>query len=169
MKDLSPELKALFASTPKVSQKEREQIRAQTEKLDQDPENHAEYLKSKFVNDVLLAMEENKITKSELARRMGKSRQYLNKVLNEDDGANFTIQSMSTIAYHVGLKFGITNEYLDKTEETSNSLKIETRHIIPSKIEAWEASGGKVVPFHKYKNQMQNQLPNGDDPLLHSA
>jgi len=54
------------------------------------------YIKGMFVEDILKAMEEKNIKKIDLAEKIGKSRQYVGRVLNES--ANFTIRSMVEIA-----------------------------------------------------------------------
>jgi transcriptional regulator with XRE-family HTH domain len=61
-----------------------------------DPEFIADYMKGSLIADVFMAMEENALNKSQLADRLGKSRQYVGRVLNET--ANFTIDSIATIA-----------------------------------------------------------------------
>ncbi|MFA6239665.1 MAG: helix-turn-helix transcriptional regulator [Candidatus Hydrogenedentales bacterium] len=72
---------------------------------DRDPEFQAGYLKAAFVDDVCAAMHEMNITKSALAERLGKSRQYVTRVLNES--ANFTIDSMAEIATALGRQLTI--------------------------------------------------------------
>lgn len=66
------------------------------ERLEKDPEFLQEYMKASIVGDIIQAMEEEGISKSQLAERLGKSRQYVGRVLNET--ANFTIDSISKIA-----------------------------------------------------------------------
>jgi len=66
------------------------------ERLEKDPEFLQEYMKATIVGDIFRAMEEEGISKSQLAERLGKSRQYVGRVLNET--ANFTIDSISKIA-----------------------------------------------------------------------
>lgn len=72
------------------------------ERLDRDPEFLSEYMKGSLIADVNEAMEEQGISKSELAVRLGKSRQYVGKVLNEEDSNNFTIDSIAKIAAALG-------------------------------------------------------------------
>ena len=66
------------------------------ERLEKDPDFLAGYMKATLVGDIFQAMEEEGISKSQLAERLGKSRQYVGRVLNET--ANFTIDSISKIA-----------------------------------------------------------------------
>lgn len=66
------------------------------ERLEKDPEFLQEYMKATIVGDIFQAMDEEGLSKSQLAERLGKSRQYVGRVLNES--ANFTIDSISKIA-----------------------------------------------------------------------
>jgi transcriptional regulator with XRE-family HTH domain len=68
--------------------------------LERDPEFVADYLKGQLVEDILKAMEKQGITKSDLAKRLNKSRQYVTKVLNEK--ANFTIETIAEVACALG-------------------------------------------------------------------
>ena len=47
------------------------------------------------------------ITKSELARQLGKSRQYVGRVLDEEEGENFTLETMAAFACAVGLRLEV--------------------------------------------------------------
>ena len=65
-------------------------------RLEKDPKFLQEYMKASIVEDIIQAMDEEGLSKSQLAERLGKSRQYVGRVLNES--ANFTIDSISKIA-----------------------------------------------------------------------
>jgi len=67
------------------------------ERLEKDPEFLQEYMVASIVEDILQVMDEEGISKSQLAKRLGKSRQYVGRVLNET--ANFTIKSVATVSY----------------------------------------------------------------------
>ena len=75
--------------------------------LDNDPEFVAGFLKSKFVDNILVALEENNMSQSDLALKLKKSRQYINKVLNEDNSINFTIETMAAISCALGMNLKI--------------------------------------------------------------
>jgi DNA-binding phage protein len=75
---------------------------------DKDPEFVTSYIRGVFVEDILKAMEEKNILKIDLAKRLGKSRQYVGRVLNET--ANFTIESMVEIALALDMKIEIKCE-----------------------------------------------------------
>ncbi|HLS28761.1 MAG TPA: helix-turn-helix domain-containing protein [Opitutales bacterium] len=95
---LSPELKALLAATPLIENLDLKEMAEAARELDRSPEHIAETRKAAFVEDVLRALDEEKIAKSELARRLGKTRQQLSYMLNEEKLNNFTIETMSAIA-----------------------------------------------------------------------
>ncbi|MFW6302994.1 MAG: helix-turn-helix transcriptional regulator [Candidatus Sumerlaeota bacterium] len=61
-----------------------------------DPEIVVGVTKAMIVEDILVAMEEDGVTRSELAERMGKSRQYVSRILNET--ANFTLETLARIS-----------------------------------------------------------------------
>ena len=90
-------------------------------KLECSPIYQAELAKTNFVDQVFSLMEENKINKSQLAKLIGKSPQYIGRVLNET--ANFTIEKMAEFACVFGKKIKITltdlNAFQDNVKERS--------------------------------------------------
>jgi hypothetical protein len=72
--------------------------------LSQDPAHIAGVIKSLFVNDILIAMKEQRVNKSVLAARLGKSRQYVNNVLDDRNPGNFTIDTMVSFSAALGLR-----------------------------------------------------------------
>ena len=70
---------------------ENAEDRAETD-LCSDPEFVASYLKGLFTESIFQAMEEEGLTRCELATALGKSRQHVARVLNEE--ASFTIETM---------------------------------------------------------------------------
>ena len=64
--------------------------------LDKERSFLEDSLKARFVEDVCRVLKETGISQAELARRLGKSRQYVSRVLNEN--ANFTLGSLVDIA-----------------------------------------------------------------------
>jgi predicted XRE-type DNA-binding protein len=91
-------LEEYLAGAPGLTTDDLEALRVAAEKLETDPAFQADYLKSRFVEKMLAAMEEDQISQSELANRWGKTRQYLSKLLNEDHRINFTIETMCEFA-----------------------------------------------------------------------
>ena len=53
-----------------------------------------------FIEDVWRLMEEQKVSRAELARRLGTSRAYVTKLLGGN--ANFTLQTMAKVAMALG-------------------------------------------------------------------
>ncbi len=70
--------------------------------FENDTEFVAGYLKACLVRDILMAMKEEGINRQQLAERLGKSRQYVSRILNET--ANFTLQSIAELACALGRK-----------------------------------------------------------------
>lgn len=73
--------------------------------LDRDPEFVADLLKGMATEDILRAMEEEGLNRNQLAQKMGKSRQYIGRVLNES--ANFTLERLAEFACALGRKIAV--------------------------------------------------------------
>ena len=95
---VSPELKALLAATRPVEDLDLKGMEEAARELDRNPKHVAETRKASVVEDILRALEEDEISRSELARRLDKSRQQLSYMLNEEKLNNFTIETMAEIA-----------------------------------------------------------------------
>lgn len=67
-------------------------------RLEEDPEFLAEYIKGSLVADIEEAMEQDEVNRTELAARLGSSKQYVSKVLNEEALNNFTLDSIAKMA-----------------------------------------------------------------------
>ena len=72
----------------------------QPQDFDADPAFAADYIKSQFVEEILQAMDAQNLSRTELAERLGKTKQYISRVLNET--ANFTIETMVEISHALG-------------------------------------------------------------------
>lgn len=59
-----------------------------------------------FTGNLLLKMEQKKISKKELAKRMGVSPSQITKFL--EGGNNFTLKTMVTMAHHLGCELNIS-------------------------------------------------------------
>lgn len=92
---IAPEIQAMLHATPNTEGL-AEQIRVDIENLDSDPEFVAEFMKMQFVEDIFKAMHEQGINRNQLAAKLGKSRQYVGRVLNEN--ANFTLDTLAEFA-----------------------------------------------------------------------
>lgn len=90
-------------------------IKSALHEMDRNPEDVAAYMKLQIASDIYAAMETQGMDQSELARRLGKSRQYVSRVLNER--TNFTLDSLARIAcalnMRVAVRFFEHDEYLD--------------------------------------------------------
>jgi transcriptional regulator with XRE-family HTH domain len=60
---------------------------------------------TQFIEDVWRLMEEQKVSRAELARRLGTSRAYVTKLLGGN--ANFTLQTMAKVAMVLGAQVHI--------------------------------------------------------------
>ena len=83
------------------------------QRLEADPLFLVEYMKATVTSDIFTVMEEESISKTELARRLGKSRQYVSRILNET--ANFTLDSVARIA--AALKKDVVLRLVDYEDE----------------------------------------------------
>ncbi|MBN1546322.1 MAG: helix-turn-helix transcriptional regulator [Syntrophaceae bacterium] len=70
-----------------------------------DTEFVANSAKGQVTEDILAVMEMENINRSQLAERLGKSRQYVSRILNET--ANFTIDSLAEIAIALNRKIEV--------------------------------------------------------------
>ena len=98
-------------------------------KMFQEAESHADYWIdgpiTEFVEDLARLMEEQEVTRAELARRMGTSRAYITKMLGGN--ANFTLLTMVKLAMaldgavhiHISDKRAVTR-WRDKIPGKSN-------------------------------------------------
>ncbi len=68
--------------------------------LDKDPAFVLDSIKARFVEDVCQAMKVKGINQSDLAKLLGKTKQYVSRVLNET--ANFTLSSIVEISIALG-------------------------------------------------------------------
>jgi antitoxin component HigA of HigAB toxin-antitoxin module len=72
-------------------------------KLHEDAQKRASYhieaAKVELSEQIYIAMEDNGVTEAELARRIGSSRAYVNKVLQ--GSTNFTIESFFNIFFSI--------------------------------------------------------------------
>lgn len=113
---LSDAALALFQQARKLSKSELDRLAESAGQLDEDPTFRAEYLKSLLLEQIREAMDDKGISQSELARRWGKTRQYLSRVLDEDNRVNFTLETLVELSTLVGRKVEVN--LLDPSEHT---------------------------------------------------
>lgn len=80
-------------------------LAAVTPDFDKDPAFVAGYLRAQLVEDVYRAMAETGLNKNTLARRLGKTRQYVGRILNES--ANFTFRTVADLACAIGWQVNV--------------------------------------------------------------
>jgi len=138
-------------------------------KWDEDPEFVADLAKGQITEDILAAMKKDNINKSQLAERLGKSRQYVSRVLNET--ANFTIDSLAEIACALNRKIEvrmiektqhifITDNY--RSTEPEKSVLPTEKYNIQNKItglfeQKYEIDASKSA--YSYKSSAADTLP----------
>lgn len=136
--DLPEILRDYLATVPPVTEAMRKDLRAAAKALDHDPKFQAEYIKGLFVNFMFEAMNDEKLSQSEVARKWGRSRQYLHKLLNEDKRVNFTVETMVELAMLLGRRIEMN---VLKQNEAAHVLRCVTR---PQKI---DLAGLNIEPF----------------------
>lgn len=111
-------LRAMFADEPSVTCKQLGALQNAALELETDPEFQADYTKSLFVTLIRSAMDRAGMNQTMVASKWGRSRQYLNKVLNEDKRVNFTFETAVELAMIVRKKFTFTLEDMDEPKYT---------------------------------------------------
>lgn len=104
---LPGELAALFANARQATSKELAALAKAADALRTDPEFLADYSKGLIVEDILRAMEASGLNRNTLAAKLGKSRQYVGRILDEDQRANFTIETLAELACVLGLQLHV--------------------------------------------------------------
>ena len=107
LEGIPADLQEYLGNVPEVSDADRESLCRAIRDLDNDPRFLADVQKGLFVEQMLGALDERGESQSDLAKRLGKSRQYLSKLLNEDKRVNFTIETMCEVAHHLGRRLEI--------------------------------------------------------------
>jgi hypothetical protein len=130
-------------------------MEALAEESDRDPQERGELQTAFFVNAVLNAMHSEKLSKGDVAKKMGRTRQYLHQILDEDAPVNFTIETMSSIATAVNRRIEILIladdeiAYVVKTSSARQILKVE--HVNLCAVESgcdWDfLQGPRAIPF----------------------
>lgn len=96
--DLPPDFAELLANAPLTRDTDLDALNRAAAELDRDSEFLADFAKGLVVEDVLRAMEASGLSKNALAEKIGTSRQYLSKILDEDHRVNFTIETLAALA-----------------------------------------------------------------------
>ena len=126
--DLPVELRKDLESTPPLSWRQLEDLRKANEGLQNAPSFLAEVEKGLFIEHMLEAMEASGQTKNELARKWGKTKQYISKLLHESKRVNFTIETMVELAHLLGRRLKIV--VLEPGESVHVSRSIPSPEIV---------------------------------------
>ena len=102
--ELPPEVEEMLRNARPLSEIDIKGLAEANRALNRDPKHIAGIIKAVFINDILCAMEEQGVNKNQLAKKWGKSRQYLNSILDREKTRNFTIDTIVSLSMAVGLK-----------------------------------------------------------------
>ena len=101
---LPDDIAALFADASPTTAADLSQLERAAEALLADPKFIADHAKGLIIEDILRAMETAGMTRNALAGKIGKSRQYVSKILDEDRRVNFTIDSLAEFSAALGIQ-----------------------------------------------------------------
>ncbi len=104
---LPDDIAALLASTRPITPGELASLEKAAEALRSDPAYLADFSKGLVVEDILRAMEEAGLNRNTLAAKLGKTRQYVGKILDEERPANFTIDTLAELSSALGVKLHV--------------------------------------------------------------
>lgn len=138
----------LMARTPVLTEHDRRELAQAGQALQRDPAFLADYLKGLFVEDVLRALEEDGLTQSDLAVRMGKSRQYISKILNQDRRVNFTLDTLAEFSTALGRPLAMR---LLAPNEAMTLLRLVSTARVIQPMPAWGVNEGK--PWLTLRNE----------------
>lgn len=107
MKELPDHLRELLKGCRPVSKTGLKRLARAGRNWWKDASERTEYHTAIFVSDISTAMTRRHMSRSELARRVGCSRQHLSRLLDCDRRANFTIKTMVKLTIALGLDLSI--------------------------------------------------------------
>jgi len=126
---LPDDIAALFANTRQATPKELAALAKAADALRTDPKFLADYSKGLVVEDILRAMEEAGLNRNTLAAKLGKTRQYVGKILDEEHRANFTIDTLAELSAALGVKLHVRmlpeNEHMIFVRGLTVTTKVE--------------------------------------------
>jgi ribosome-binding protein aMBF1 (putative translation factor) len=126
---LPDDIAALFANTRQATPKELAALAKAADALRTDPAFLADYSKGLVVEDILRAMEEAGLNRNTLAAKLGKTRQYVGKILDEERRANFTIDTLAELSAALGVKLHVRmlpeNEHMLFVRGLTVTTKVE--------------------------------------------
>ncbi len=126
---LPDDIAALFSNTHQATQKELAALEKAAIALRSEPAFLADYSKGLVVEDILRAMEESGLNRNTLAAKLGKTRQYVGKILDEGRRANFTIDTLAELSAVLGVKLHVRmlpeNEHMIFVRGLTMTTKVE--------------------------------------------
>lgn len=149
---------ALFENARPVNEIDRDAFARDVRKLMDEPSFKAGVIKDQFIHNILEALGEEGISRSELAKRCGKSRQYLSKLLKEDKRVNYTIDTMVNVMHHLGRRVEVHYPRVNEVTKVIHCLKEE-----PVRGE-WEPPEKVVFPVAR-----QFTVPKKTNPVTINA
>ena len=102
--ELPPEIEEMLRNARTLSEIDIVGLAEANRAINRDPKHIAGIIKAVFINDILCAMEEQGVNKNQLAKKWGKSRQYLNSILDREKARNFTIDTIVSLSMALGLR-----------------------------------------------------------------
>ena len=104
---LPDDIASLFENTRQATPAELARLQKAAALLRADPAFLADVTKGLIVEDILRAMEATGLNRNTLATKLGKSRQYIGKILDEEQPANFTIDTLAEFSAALGVKLHV--------------------------------------------------------------
>ena len=92
--------------------------------FDTNPELVSDYTKGKFIADIYSIMEKQGVSRTELAEKIGKSRQYVSRVLNEN--VNFTIDTLALFTCALGCRLNVSLEEIPAENQDGQDSQNKT-------------------------------------------
>tara|TARA_B110000037_G_C17107624_1_gene500511 strand:- start:145 stop:723 length:579 start_codon:yes stop_codon:yes gene_type:complete len=158
---LPPEIAALLAGVPETTEEMLEELANANRKLNNDPDFLADVERARFVNEILNGMNEGGVNMNQLANRIGKSRQYVHKVLDEDNRVSFTLKTMVALCHALGKRFKVSIS--DRKDSCAQKTIVRPRLVQGSlKPDTWvspKSSPSYDIDISAYLNRKQSEQP----------
>jgi AraC-like DNA-binding protein len=123
--EIPPEIEQLLSKYQPLTKEKLDALENSAKELEWDSEFEGQYQTGRFVEHIFKAMEKDGVSKADLARRWGKSPQYVSKIFREDKPANFTIKTMVELMMLLRRKIKI-----DVVDPKESAMPIFTAEIL---------------------------------------
>jgi transcriptional regulator with XRE-family HTH domain len=120
-----------------------------------DPQFEADLMKMVFVNEMLTALDERRETKATLADRLGKTRQYIQKLFNEDKRVNFTVDTLCAVAHALGRRVHL--HFCREHEQPVIITRPRTPVLIDS--QTWDRPAATISPAPSSERFIVSPVP----------